>query len=73
MVELLQLRKDHENVGESLQRVMTMAMAILALSKAKFWPMQILGPQPNGKNLSCPFVDFEKKSCECAQNIKLTN
>uniref|UniRef100_A0A7N0VET3 Uncharacterized protein n=1 Tax=Kalanchoe fedtschenkoi TaxID=63787 RepID=A0A7N0VET3_KALFE len=37
-------------------------MAILASKTAKFWPMQILGPQENGINLTWPWVALDSPS-----------
>ena len=36
--------------------------AILVSIRAKFWPTHILGPPPNGKNDTWPFVAFEMPS-----------
>ena len=39
-----------------------MAIAILACNMAKFWPIQIRGPQPKGRYDAFPFVTFPTPS-----------
>uniref|UniRef100_A0A7N1A6R3 Uncharacterized protein n=1 Tax=Kalanchoe fedtschenkoi TaxID=63787 RepID=A0A7N1A6R3_KALFE len=39
-----------------------MAKPILASNRAKFCPMQILGPPPNGRNVTLPLVALDTPS-----------